>query len=266
MGVEEIPVSSRGVSDRRVASPGPVFTSDGRIRKQPCGRYDSNPSCLYLALRHSPLQHFRSPRGRATPWGSARNINSILRLLRLRHSRTVSVTWAAIFVLLRKVAGELFGYQSERLRSGELVCLEQWLTSWIIQMHKMLKHILFETRYNPGLLCHDCQCVFLVNLNIVAPRCKTSHVRKHGVCESFPKRQQVSDQSRCHTYCIIVRSAPLGTFSFRFHTCMVFLIFKGNINLLARGLNGICYIFHLKAAILKHLVNTDFKEGLCRWY
>lgn len=94
VGVEEIPLCSRGVSDSRVASPGPVFTSDGRIRKQPCGRYDSNPSCLYLALRHGPLQHFCSPKGRATPLGNARNINSILRLSRLWYSSILY--WGAV--------------------------------------------------------------------------------------------------------------------------------------------------------------------------
>lgn len=56
-----------------------MFTSDGGIRKQPCGRYDSNPSSLYLALRHGPLLHFRSPEGRAMPLRNMRNINSILR-------------------------------------------------------------------------------------------------------------------------------------------------------------------------------------------
>lgn len=78
--VEEIPLCSRGVSDRRVASPGPVFTSDGGIRRQPCERYAPNPSCIYLALRHGPPQHFRSPKGRATPSRNVRNINSIWRL------------------------------------------------------------------------------------------------------------------------------------------------------------------------------------------
>lgn len=37
------PSSSRGVPHRPVASPGPVFTSDGWIRRQPCG---SNPRGL----------------------------------------------------------------------------------------------------------------------------------------------------------------------------------------------------------------------------
>lgn len=40
------PSTSRGVSHRPVASPGPVFTSDGWIRRQPCGRCGSNPRCL----------------------------------------------------------------------------------------------------------------------------------------------------------------------------------------------------------------------------
>lgn len=40
------PSTSRGVSHGPVASPGPGFTSDGWIRRQPCGRGGSNPRCL----------------------------------------------------------------------------------------------------------------------------------------------------------------------------------------------------------------------------
>lgn len=114
VGVEEIPLCSRGVSDRRVASPGPVFTSDGRIRRQPCGRYDSNPSCLYLAVRHGPLQRFRSPKGRATPLGNVRNINSILRLSDCE-TAIFRQPHGVQFALWRRVSGGLFGDQSKGL-------------------------------------------------------------------------------------------------------------------------------------------------------
>lgn len=105
---EEIPLCSSGVSDRRVASPGAVFTSDGRIRKQPCGRYDSNPSCLCLALRHGPLQHFRSPKVRATPLRNVRNISTVSRLLSMMQPRGVQLTswrrWAYVWVWVLMMA------------------------------------------------------------------------------------------------------------------------------------------------------------------
>lgn len=93
---------SRGVSDRRVASPGPVFTSDGRIRRKPCGRYDSNPPCLYLAFRHGFPQ--RSPQGRATPLRNARNIESILRLSEC-DTAVIGQPHRGLCTLWRRVAG-----------------------------------------------------------------------------------------------------------------------------------------------------------------
>lgn len=45
------PSTPRGVSHRPVASPGPVLTSDGWIRRQPRGRCGSNPRCLKATQR-----------------------------------------------------------------------------------------------------------------------------------------------------------------------------------------------------------------------
>lgn len=58
---EQLKEDSRGVSRRPVASPGPVFTSDGRIRRQPCGRCGSNPRCLRIAS--APLEEEQRPEG-----------------------------------------------------------------------------------------------------------------------------------------------------------------------------------------------------------
>ena len=136
---EEIPVCSRGVSDRRVASPGPVFTSDGRIRKQPCGRYDSNPSCIYLALRHGPLQHFRSPKGRATPLRNTRNINSILRLLEC----DTAVLWqpsGVQFALWSRGTGGPVGHQWERVLWNCLIVSLGVINRLIIDCPKQTKN------------------------------------------------------------------------------------------------------------------------------
>lgn len=53
--------ASRGVSDGHIASPGRLFTSDGGIRRQPCGRCGSNPAMPSLGTQTRAPWQCRSP-------------------------------------------------------------------------------------------------------------------------------------------------------------------------------------------------------------
>lgn len=57
--------ASRGVSDGHVASPGRLFTSDGGIRRQPCGRCGSNPAVPSLGTQTRVPSPRRRPAGAA---------------------------------------------------------------------------------------------------------------------------------------------------------------------------------------------------------
>lgn len=64
-GCKEARRASRGVSDGRVASPGRLFTSDGGIRRQPCGRCGSNPAVPSPGTQTRVPPQCRRPAGAA---------------------------------------------------------------------------------------------------------------------------------------------------------------------------------------------------------